>query len=307
MTLTRLELPDRPVRRGKVRDIIDLGDELLIVATDRISAFDCVLPTPIPQKGRVLTQLSAFWFNRLADLAPNHMIEAVGDTAPQGLERFADVLYGRSMRCRKAAVVPIECVVRGFVAGSGWADYQRSGAICGISLPPGLRLCDPLPAPIFTPAIKADTGHDENVSFERACEIAGRETMQRLRDVSIALYQAASTYAMSRGVILADTKFEFGRADGELILIDEALTPDSSRYWPAADYEPGRDQQSFDKQFVRNYLQALCDAGKWDKTDPAPPLPADVVRATTDRYLEAYRLLTGQPLDAPTPTPPSDP
>jgi phosphoribosylaminoimidazole-succinocarboxamide synthase len=293
-TLIRLDLPDRPVRRGKVRDIIDLGDELLIVATDRISAFDCVMPTPIPGKGCVLTQLSAFWFERLADTVPNHMIELVGDRPPAGLEAYSGVLRGRSMRCRKARVVPIECVVRGYLAGSGWADYRKSGAVCGVELPTGMRQCEALPEPIFTPATKAECGHDENIPFEQACELVGAETMRRLRKFSLAIYQNAAEFAKSRGVILADTKFEFGHVGDELILIDEALTPDSSRYWPAEDYAPGRDQQSFDKQFVRNYLQGLCDAGEWDKTDPAPALPNEIVIATIERYREAYRLLTGE-------------
>lgn len=294
--LTRLDLPDQPVRRGKVRDIIDLGDRLLIVATDRISAFDCVMPTPIPSKGRVLTALSAFWFQRLTDITPNHLLEVVTERVPAGLEAYSDTLRGRSMICRKADVVPIECVVRGYLAGSGWKEYAASGTICGIQLPPGLRQSDALPEPIFTPATKAETGHDENISFEAACEIAGRDTMSALRERSIALYESAADYARSRGVILADTKFEFGLTPDGIILIDEALTPDSSRYWPADKYEPGRDQESFDKQFVRNHLQGLCDEGRWDKTDPAPALPDDVVRATTDRYVEAYRLLTGQSL-----------
>lgn len=295
-TLTRLDMPDRTVRRGKVRDLIDLDDALLIVATDRISAFDCVMPTPIPSKGRVLTHLSAFWFRKLAEVVPNHLLELVTDRVPAGLEAYSDMLRGRSMICRKADVVPIECVVRGYLAGSGWKEYCASGSVCGIPLPAGLRQCDALPEPIFTPATKAETGHDENISFEQACDIAGADTMAALRDSAIALYTTAAEYARSRGVILADTKFEFGRTPDGLILIDEALTPDSSRYWPADKYEPGRDQESFDKQFVRNYLQGLCDAGQWDKTDPAPELPADVVRATTDRYVEAYQLLTGRSL-----------
>lgn len=296
-TLTRLDIPDRSVRRGKVRDIIDLGERLLIVATDRISAFDCIMPTPIPSKGRVLTQLSAFWFEMLADVVPNHLLEVVTDRTPQGLESHFDLLRDRSMICRKADVVPIECVVRGYLAGSGWKEYRENRTVCGLNLPAGLRQCDELPEPIFTPATKAETGHDENIPFERACEIAGRDTMHRLREYAIELYGRAAQYARSRGVILADTKFEFGHTSDGLILIDEALTPDSSRYWPADKYEPGRDQESFDKQFVRNYLQQRCDAGKWDKTDPAPPLPDDIVGVTTDRYREAYRLLTGKIVD----------
>ncbi len=294
--VSRVEAPGVPVRRGKVRDVFDLGERLLIVATDRISAFDCVLPDPIPCKGRVLTEVSAFWFDRFTGKLPHHLIEVVRERAPAGFESVADQIAGRSMLCRKADVVPIECVARGYLAGSGWKDYRTTGSVCGIELPPGLRQCERLPEPIFTPANKAASGHDENISFDACCDRVGRELMTILRDRTLMLYREASEFLESRGLILADTKFEFGlTADGP-ILIDEVLTPDSSRLWPADRYEPGRDQESFDKQFVRNHLQALCDAGEWDKTDPAPSLPPDVIRATSERYLEALRLVTGRGL-----------
>lgn len=292
--LRQTELAGWKVRRGKVRDIYDLGDELLIVATDRLSAFDCVLPSPIPHKGRVLTLLSQFWFHYFADRCRHHLIAVVDRDVPPGFEPIAEQIRGRSMRCRKTEVVPIECVARGYLAGSGWKEYQQRGTVCGIQLPPGLRQCDPLPEPIFTPATKAETGHDENISFEEACRIAGRETMTELRDKTLTLYRDAARYAKGRGIVLADTKFEFGRTPDGILLIDEVLTPDSSRFWPADRYEPGRDQESYDKQFVRNYLQALCDRGEWDKTDPAPSLPQDVIQATSGRYIEAYERITGE-------------
>ncbi len=292
--LLKTSLDGWPVRRGKVRDIYDLGDELLIVTTDRLSAFDCVLPDPIPHKGCVLTALSQFWFNYFADTCRHHLLSIVDRDVPPGFESIAHELRGRAMRCRKTEVVPIECVARGYLAGSGWKEYQANGTVCGIKLPAGLRQCDALPEPIFTPATKAETGHDENISFDEACRIAGRETMTELRDKTLALYRGAADYARGRGIILADTKFEFGRAADGLIWIDEALTPDSSRFWPADRYEPGRDQESFDKQFVRNHLQKLCDEGRWDKTDPAPHLPADVILATSGRYIEAYERITGE-------------
>ncbi|MCG8407268.1 MAG: phosphoribosylaminoimidazolesuccinocarboxamide synthase [Phycisphaerales bacterium] len=295
-TLREINVSQYPVKRGKVRDVYDLGERLLIIATDRISAFDCVLPDPIPQKGSVLTSLSEFWFDRFADRYQHHLIEVVQDKVPDGFEPVADQVRGRSMVCRKASVVPIECVARGYLAGSGWKEYQAQGTVCGIPLPPGLQQCSRLPEPIFTPSTKAEVGHDENISFEEACNQVGREVMTRLRDTTLALYAEASEYLRSRGIILADTKFEFGQADNELFLIDEVLTPDSSRFWPADQYEEGRDQDSFDKQFVRNHLQKLCDAGQWDKTDPAPRLPSDVVEATTARYLEAHERITGRPL-----------
>ncbi len=283
-----------PRQRGKVRDIYDLGDKLLLVACDRISAFDVVIPSAIPEKGRLLTELSEYWFHKFAHITPHHLIEVVRDKPPEGLEEYAGQLRGRSMVCRKCDVVRIECVVRGYITGSGWKDYQRTGAVCGIELPAGLRQCEKLAEPIFTPATKADEGHDENISFEQACAAVGRDTMTCLRDKSIEYYQAGADYARERGVIIADTKFEWGWFDGQLMLIDEVLTPDSSRFWPADVYEVGRDQDSFDKQYVRNYLQGLVDAGQWDKTPPAPELPPDVVQNTTRKYIEAYERLTGR-------------
>ena len=281
-----------PVRRGKVRDVYDLGDELLLVATDRISAYDVVLPTPIPGKGAMLTGISRFWFELFDDVVPHHLIEVIEDHAPPGLEDHLAQLRGRTMRCRKTQVVPIECVVRGYLAGSGWKDYQRTGTVCGIDLPTGLKQCQELPEPIFTPATKADVGHDENISFEQACDAVGTETMTLLRDRSLELYQRAAEHARARGIIIADTKFEWGLRDGEYLLIDEVLTPDSSRFWPADKYEAGRDQESFDKQYVRNYLTTLVDKGTWDKTPPAPELPDEIVRNTVAKYREAVDRLT---------------
>lgn len=279
-----------PAARGKVRDIYDLGDQLLIVATDRLSAFDVILPTPIPDKGRVLTQLSLFWFDLLRDVIPNHVLSATEFPAP--FNGYTEDLAGRSMVVRKTQPLPIECVVRGYVSGSGWKDYLATGAICGIKLPTGLQESERLQAPIFTPATKAAAGHDENISFEQAAGLIGAELAERVRAVSIDLYQRAAAYAEPRGVLLADTKFEFGLLHGELIWIDEALTPDSSRFWPAAQYQPGGAQPSFDKQFVRDYLERIC----WPKTPPGPELPSDVVAATRAKYLEAFRILTGRSL-----------
>jgi phosphoribosylaminoimidazole-succinocarboxamide synthase len=288
--LLQSELPF-PVRRGKVRDVYDLGSSLLIVATDRISAFDCVMPNGIPDKGKVLTALSLFWFERFAREFPNHLIAADVAEYPTDLQPFAPQIAGRSMLVRKAEVVPIECVARGYLAGSGWKEYQASQTVCGIRLPPGLRQCDKLPEPIFTPATKEESGHDINISFEEAARRIGRETATTLRDRTLALYTKAADYARERGVIIADTKFEFGRLpDGSLILVDEVLTPDSSRFWPADTYEPGHDQPSFDKQYVRNWLETQ----PWDKTPPAPPLPVDVVEGTRKRYVEAYERLSGR-------------
>ncbi|MGB2984395.1 MAG: phosphoribosylaminoimidazolesuccinocarboxamide synthase [Phycisphaerae bacterium] len=281
-----------PVRRGKVRDVYDLSDEILLVATDRISAYDVVLPTAIPGKGVMLTQISKFWFDFFADHVPHHLIEVIHDQAPPGLTEHLPQLRGRTMRCRKTQVVPIECVVRGFLAGSGWKDYQRSGAVCGIELRPWLRQCERLDEPIFTPATKAVEGHDENISFEEACERVGAECMTLLRDRSIDLYEKAADYARKRGIIIADTKLEWGLRGEEYLLIDEVLTPDSSRFWPADAYEPGRDQDSFDKQYVRNYLTTLVEAGRWNKTPPGPELPADIVANTVSKYREAVRRLT---------------
>ena len=284
------------VRRGKVRDVYAVDDEhLLIVATDRISAFDCVLPTPIPRKGEVLTALSRFWFDRLGNIVPHHLVTIDIEEMPEAVRRHSDVLRGRSMLTHRAEVFPVECVVRGYLVGSGWKDYQRTGSVCGHKLPANLRESDKLDEPIFTPATKAETGHDENISEDQMRDIIGAEATEALRDVSLRLYQEASDYAATRGIIIADTKFEFGRdRDGRIILIDEVLTPDSSRFWPAAEYEPGRSQPSFDKQYVRDYLEQL----DWDKKPPAPPLPPEVAEATTARYLEAYRLLTGKSLES---------
>jgi len=279
-----------PSARGKVRDIYDLGDKLLIVATDRLSAFDVVMPTPIPDKGRVLTQLSLFWFDLLRELIPNHVLPTAILPAPFDAHR--QLLAGRSMLVRKTEPLPIECVVRGYLSGSGWKEYQTSGTVCGIALPAGLRESDRLREPIFTPATKASTGHDENISFERAASLVGDRLAEQARAVSLEIYRRAADHAAPRGVILADSKFEFGLLDGQLIWIDEALTPDSSRFWPAAEYQPGGPQPSFDKQFVRDYLERIG----WPKTPPAPELPPEVVAATRTKYREAYRLLTGHEL-----------
>jgi phosphoribosylaminoimidazole-succinocarboxamide synthase len=293
--ITRTELTGYPLRRGKVRDVYDLGDRLLIVASDRLSAFDVVLPTPIPEKGRILTLLSAFWFEHFAPSVPHHLLEVIDRRLPPGLDADLGLLSKRSMLCRKCEVVPIECVVRGYLAGSGWRDYLRCGSVCGVELPAGLKLCGQLPEPVFTPSTKAEVGHDENISFDQACARVGERVMHTLRERSLAIYSQAARFAAQRGVIIADTKLEWGRLDGQLILLDELLTPDSSRFWPMEGYAPGREQDSFDKQYVRNYLQELCDAGRWDKTAPGPELPDAVVRQTTARYIEAYERLTGRP------------
>ncbi len=280
-----------PAARGKVRDIYDLGDKLLIVATDRLSAFDVILPTPIPDKGRVLTQLSLFWFRLLEDAICNHVLSATDFPPP--FDKFKDELAGRSMVVRKTQPLPIECVVRGYVSGSGWKDYRTTGKICGIPLPVGLRESDRLPEPIFTPATKAISGHDENISFDRAATLIGNALAEKVRAVSLKLYDRAAAYAEPRGIILADTKFEFGLLNNELIWIDEALTPDSSRFWPAAHYSPGGPQASFDKQFVRDYLERM----QWPKAPPGPELPPEVVEATRAKYREAFRILAGRELD----------
>jgi phosphoribosylaminoimidazole-succinocarboxamide synthase len=289
-----------PAARGKVRDIYDLGDRLLIIATDRLSAFDVILPTPIPDKGRVLTQLSLFWFDLLKDVIPNHVLTST--EFPAAFNAFREELDGRSMIVRKTLPLPIECVVRGYVSGSGWKDYKATGEICGIPLPAGLRESDRLPEPIFTPATKAATGHDENISFDQAASLVGADVAERVRSISIDIYRRAAAYAEPRGVILADTKFEFGllnatrgspNAADSLMWIDEALTPDSSRFWPASQYQPGGPQPSFDKQFVRDYLERI----RWPKTPPGPELPPDVVAATRAKYREAYRILAGHELD----------
>jgi phosphoribosylaminoimidazole-succinocarboxamide synthase len=281
------------VKRGKVRDIYTFDGQLLIVATDRISAFDVVLPTPIPDKGRILNRMSVFWFERTRHIVPNHLLAWQIEDLPEPLKPYADLLRDRFMLVRKAQVVPIECVVRGYLYGSAWKDYQATGEVCGIKLPPGMKLAEKLPEPIFTPATKAQVGHDENISFQRVVEIVGKELAERLRDLSIQLYLFAANHAEQRGLILADTKFEFGiTEDGELILIDEVLTPDSSRFWDASTYEPGKPQENFDKQFVRDYLESL----NWNKEPPAPELPPEVVEKTRQRYLEAYRRITGEEL-----------
>ena len=281
-----------PLARGKVRDIYDLGDRLLLVATDRLSAFDVIMPTPIPDKGRVLTQLSLFWFDLLKDVIPNHLLSATEFPAP--FDRYQSDLAGRSMVVKKTTPLPIECVARGYLSGSGWKEYRATGKVCGIPLPPGLRESDKLPEVIFTPATKAATGHDENISFKRAAEIIGKELAEKVRGTTLEIYRRAAAYAEPRSILLADTKFEFGLLNGELIWIDEALTPDSSRFWPAAEYQPGGPQPSFDKQFVRDYLERI----QWPKTPPGPALPPDVVAATRAKYREAYRLLVGRELES---------
>ncbi len=276
--------------RGKVRDLYEVGADLLLVATDRLSAFDVVLPTPIPDKGRVLTQLSLFWFETLRDVVPNHVLS--GSEFPGAASAFQEQLAGRSMLCRRTQPVPIECVVRGYLAGSGWKDYRSTGKICGVELPPGLHESDRLPTAIFTPSTKATTGHDENITFDETVARIGGARAEQLRAISLEIYRRAAAYAEPRGILLADTKFEFGLIGDELIWIDEALTPDSSRFWPAAGYAPGRPQPSFDKQYVRDYLERIG----WNKQPPGPELPPDVVAATQSKYREAYRLLTGHEL-----------
>jgi len=278
--------------RGKVRDVYGLDGQLLIVATDRISAFDYILPTGIPDKGRVLTQLSVFWFDFLRDLTPTHFLTADADEFPSQFAAYREQLDGRSMLVKRAQMVEIECVARGYLAGSGWKEYQKQGTVCGIPLPPGLRESDKLPEPIFTPATKAQSGHDENIPFERAVSLVGSGLANQLRDLTLKIYTTAADYALSKGIIIADTKFEFGLADGELILGDEVLTPDSSRFWPAETYQPGGPQNSYDKQYVRDYLESI----RWNKQPPAPPLPPDVAARTADKYREAYRVLTGKDL-----------
>lgn len=286
--LQETSLLDVPLfARGKVRDVYDLGDTLLIVATDRISAFDCVLPTPIPGKGVILTQMSLFWFSQMDDILPNHVLTADIAQYPARLQKYADQLEGRSMLVRKARRVDVECVVRGYLAGSGWKDYRKTGAVCGHELPPGLRESDRLPEPIFTPATKAESGHDINITREQVAEIVGKDVATELERLSLAVYGRGRAYAESRGIIIADTKFEFGWIDNRLSLIDEVMSPDSSRFWPQDKYAPGRAQESFDKQFVRDYLEGL----DWDKKPPAPPLPPEIVERTLEKYQEAYHRL----------------
>ena len=278
-----------------MRDIYDLdANRLLFVASDRISAFDCVLPTGIPDKGKVLTQLSLFWFDFLGDLVPNHLITADEREYPASLDAYIDQLRGRSMIVTKANMVPVECVVRGYLSGSGWKDYMRTGAVCGIQLPKGMRESDKLPHPIFTPAMKNQSGHDENIPYSEMEKICTPETAAQLRDLSLTIYKVASEYALTRGIILADSKFEFGTTLAGIVLADEVFTPDSSRFWPADSYNPGGPQKSFDKQFVRDYLESI----KWNKQPPAPPLPAEVATKTSEKYKQAYRQLTGAELHA---------
>jgi phosphoribosylaminoimidazole-succinocarboxamide synthase len=281
------------VAQGKVRDIFEVGEHLLIVATDRLSAFDVVLPDPIPDKGRVLTQLSKFWFERFQGLVPSHVVETDAARFPAGLVPYREQLEGRAMLVRRAKPLPVECVVRGYLAGSGWNDYQKTGAVCGIKLPAGMKQAEKLPEPIFTPSTKATAGHDENITQEQAAALVGADVAREIREVSLNIYRSAAEYALERGIIIADTKFEFGLYQGKLMWIDEALTPDSSRFWSVAEYKVGMSPPSFDKQFVRDYLLSI----KWDKTPPAPRLPAEVINGTADRYREAYRLITGKTLE----------
>lgn len=293
MSVVQTNLPGiRLHGRGKVRDIYDLGEQFLIVVTDRMSAFDVVLPTPIPNKGKVLNQMSAFWFNHFKDAVPNHVISTRVEDYPAQVHPFRDQLEGRSMLVRKAKVFPLECVARGFLTGSGLKDYNRTGKVCGIPLPAGLRDSDRLPEPIFTPSTKAETGHDENISEEEAAKVIGAGNTQKLKELTLTLYSQGVEYAAKRGIIICDTKFEFGTIAGKISIIDEMLTPDSSRFWPADQYMPGKPQPSFDKQFVRDYLERIG----WNKVAPGPELPEDIVAATSAKYVEALRILTGSDL-----------
>lgn len=292
-TVLQLDLPGiKKVKSGKVREMFDLGDRLLLVASDRISAFDVIMPNGIPSKGAVLTQISFFWFDRFASLVPNHLLAKADDPLPNNLQPFADKLARRTMIVKRAKPLAIECIVRGYLSGSGWKEYKKSQTVCGISLPGGLTESAELPEPIFTPSTKAEAGHDENISFEEACKIVGKDLATQASELSLKIYKAGRDYARQRGIIIADTKFEFGVSDGKLILIDEVMTPDSSRFWPADQYQPGKGQPSFDKQFVRDYLETL----DWNKTPPGPRLPDDVVAKTSAKYLEAYQRLTGKSL-----------
>ena len=289
-TLLQLDLPGvSKVRSGKVREMFDLGDRLLMVASDRISAYDVVMPNGIPLKGEVLTMFSHFWFAQFSDVVPNHLLAGADEPLPEAVRDYAEQIGRRAMVVKKAQPLAIECVVRGYLAGSGWKEYQKQGTVCGIALPDGLKNSSQLPEPIFTPATKAEEGHDENISFEQAVEIVGRDIVEQARELSIELYQRGRDHAAKKGIIIADTKFEFGLFDGELILIDEVLTPDSSRFWPAGEYTPGQNQKSFDKQYVRDYLETL----DWDKTYPGPDLPNDIVQKTSEKYIEAYTQITG--------------
>lgn len=293
--LLQTDFPDLKLHAsGKVRDVYTVNEQqLLFVATDRISAFDYVLATGIPHKGRVLSQLSLFWFDFLADIVPNHLITAEVNQYPAGIGKYADQLRGRSMLVQRAEMFPVECVVRGYISGSAWKEYKASGKVSGIQLPAGLKESDAFPEPIFTPSTKATTGHDENISFDQMCDIVGVETASHLRDLTLRVYKKAAAYARNRGIIIADTKFEFGRTPKGITLADEVLTPDSSRFWPADKYAPGRAQDSYDKQYVRDYLEEI----RWNKQPPAPALPAEVARRTSEKYLEAYFQLTGHKLD----------
>jgi len=289
--LFETELPGLELlSRGKVRDIYAVGDYLVIVASDRLSAFDYILPTPIQDKGKVLTQLTLFWLDLIGDITPNHSVSADVADYPERFWPHRFQLEGRSMLVRRASMIPIECVARGYLSGSGWKEYQKQGTICGIPLPPGLRESDRLPQPIFTPATKAQSGHDENISFEAAVAIAGRSVAEQLRSLTLHIYDRAAEYAETRGIIIADTKLEFGLIGGQIVLADEVLTPDSSRFWPRATYQPGGPQPSYDKQYVRDYLESI----HWDKQPPAPELPPEVARKTSEKYREAYRVLTGK-------------
>ena len=292
MIILETKLPVEPIARGKVRDVYSAGDRLLIVATDRISAFDYVLASGIPDKGRVLTQLSIFWFDFLKDILPTHFLSANLADFPEPFSRFGDQLEGRSMLVQRARMIEIECVARGYLSGSGWKEYMASQSVCGLPLPPGLRESDRLPEPIFTPATKAQSGHDENISFDSVVQLIGGELAEQLRDLTLKIYTKAADYSASRGMLLADTKFEFGFVGDRLTLADEVLTPDSSRFWPAESYKPGGPQLSFDKQYVRDYLEDI----RWNKQPPAPALPEDVARKTSEKYKEAYRVLTGKEL-----------
>ena len=293
--LLRTDFPDLKLHAsGKVRDVYDIDDkQLLFVATDRISAFDYILATGIPHKGSVLNQISLFWFDFLAEVVPNHLITADVDRYPAAVRKYADQLRGRSMLVRKAEMFPVECVVRGYISGSAWKEYKASGKVSGITLPAGLKESDAFPEPIFTPSTKATTGHDENISFDQMCDLVGVETASHLRDLTLRVYKKAAAYARERGIIIADTKFEFGRTQSGITLADEVLTPDSSRFWPADKYAPGRAQDSYDKQYVRDYLEQV----HWNKQPPAPALPVEVARRTSEKYLEAYFQLTGRKLD----------
>ncbi len=291
-TITEVDLPYKPFKKGKVRDIYDVGENLLLIVTDRISAFDWVLPEAIPQKGICLTQISAFWFDYFKDMIPNHLISADVNTFPDQFQAYADQLYGRSMLVKKAEVLPIECIVRGYISGSAWKSYQKDNTVCGINLPSGMQESEQFDEPLFTPSTKAETGHDENISYEEMKKIIGDEDAEKLKDLSLKIYKTAAAYARNKGIIIADTKFEFGKIGDQIILVDELLTPDSSRFWPADEYEPGKGQPSFDKQYVRDYLSTT----DWDKNSSPPHLPEEVVTGTQKRYLEAYEMITEKKL-----------